>query len=542
MDTCANVKSSTAILTRNRLRIGFLIGGRPFENWQLRLFDRVLASPSLAIGAFLEQPPTSSRQSVSPLLRPLARLEQTVLAREPDYVPERFRPDAHRLERLPTPDDNCGERVAALVSQLDLDLVINMTSSGLPDEARRTMAYGEWSLSFSGDCDGAANWFGYDDVIRRIGSTELVLSARRGHEGEPSCISKSVFNAKFSVARSAGFIKERAVTLLMRELERVADTGELVPLQETSASPPHQPPSSSQLLRYTTALCGQLLARGGRAVRERMGLGSAVWTLFIGYGDVEDFDPRASVEIKPDEDEIRADPFLLEHEGNCYLFYEAYANGDTKAHIAVSRLAEGKLERLGVALERDYHLSYPYVFRHGPDLFMMPETHQARRLEVWRCIEFPLKWELYSTALHGCSAADSILIRHKDRWWLFTNLSDFHAYEDHCSELYVFEVDGPQLTHVVPHKRNPVIMGSATARNGGRIFELDGRLYRASQRNEHGIYGYGLNIMLIEQLDDEAYRERCVRTILPVFKPGLIGCHHFDAAGGTYVVDALLKK
>ncbi|MNT87992.1 hypothetical protein D3C72_2284780 [compost metagenome] len=85
-----------------------------------------------------------------------------------------------------------------------------------------------------------------------------------------------------------------------------------------------------------------------------------------------------------------------------------------------------------------------------------------------------------------------------------------------------------------------MVLGSVFARNAGRIFTREGRVFRPSQHNAHGIYGYGLNIMEIEQLDLENYRERCIRTIKPDFKPGLLGCHHFDAAGDRYVVDARL--
>lgn len=527
-----------------KLRIGFLIGAGGLENWQLRVFDRVLASQDLLLEVCLVQPQTISWQPISPWLGRLARLERAVLAREPAYVPVNFRASAHRFEQLPSledSDDDYGERAAQIVSELGLDLVVRMTSVGLPDEAVRLLRFGEWSFSFSDESDGGVDWFGYEAVLRRAPSIPLALSVRHGNSAKRTCISTSSFNIKFSAARNAGFVKERAVTLLMRELERVAETGRLVPDTEISSDiPTGPPPSGIDLLRYSAALSSQLLSRAGNALHRKMGGGSAVWTLFTGQGDIADFDPGHAAEIRPDKDEIRADPFLLEHDGDCYLFYEAYANGASKAHIAVGRIVGDRLERLGVALECDHHLSYPFVFRDGDDLFMMPETHRARRLEIWRCVEFPLKWELYSTALHGLSAADSILTRYMDRWWLFTNLSDFHAYEDHCSELHVFEVDGPQLKKVVPHKRNPIVLGSTTARNAGRIFEQDGRLYRPSQRNENGVYGYGLNIMLVEELDSENYRERCVRTILPDFKPRLIGCHHFDAAAGRYVVDAQL--
>ncbi|GEO86864.1 MULTISPECIES: glucosamine inositolphosphorylceramide transferase family protein [Alphaproteobacteria] len=529
------------------LRIGFLVGPNPgFENWELRIFDRVMAAPGLSLVSFLVHPRPFRRQPISPLFGPLARLEQAVLAREPVYVPTTFSMNNQRHERLPPAVDFDGcdaKRAVRLVSDLGLDLVVRMTAVGLPDEVVRALPFGEWSFSFSDERSDTDDWHGYDSVLRRAPSSLLCLYVRHGADPETQCLASSSFNTKFSAARNAGFTKERAVTLVMRELTRVADTGNLgtvtaAPKTDDAATPP----STGDLLRYAGALSGQLLYRAGKALHTKVGGASAVWTLCTGHGNIEDFDPRQSVEIAPDRDEIRADPFMLHHDGQCYLFYEAYAKRDTKAHIAVARMNGDRLERLGVALERDYHLSYPFVFRHGQDLFMMPETNQARRLEIWCCVEFPLKWELHATALHGLSPADSVLTRYRDRWWLFTNLSDFHAYEDHCSELHVFEVDGPGLSRVVPHKRNPVVLDSTTARNAGRMFQRDGRLYRPSQRNEYGVYGYGLNVMLVEQLDRENYRERCVRTIVPDFKPKLVACHHFDAAGDRYILDARLRN
>ena len=546
METLATPGDERRSAATDPLRIGFLVApNQGFANWELRVFDRVMASPSLALAGFLVHPRPFRLQPISPLFGPLARLEQAILAREPTYVCTRFDASRQRFEQLPPAvdfDSSDAERTARLVSDLGLDLVVRLTAVGLPDEAIRALPFGEWSFSFSDERSDTADWFGYEGVVRRAPSSLLSLHVRHGADPQTQCIATAAFNTKFSAARNAGFIKERAVTLLLRELSRVADTGEIgavAAVPETGSTPP--PPSSADLLRYAGALSGQLLYRAGKALHRKVGGGSAAWTLCTGQGDIKDFDPRQSVEIAPDRDEIRADPFMLQHDGDCYLFYEAYANGDAKAHIAVARMDGNRLERLGVALERDYHLSYPFVFRHGDDLFMMPETNQARRLEMWRCVEFPLKWELHSTALHGLSPADSVLTHYRDRWWLFTNLSDFHAYEDHCSELHVFEVDGPSLSWVVPHKRNPVVLGSTTARNAGRMFLHDGRLYRPSQRNEYGIYGYGLNIMLVEQFDRENYRERCVRTIVPDFKPKLIGCHHFDATGDRYVLDARLS-
>lgn len=536
-----HLSTSSPLSASQPLRIGVATdrtGG--FENWQLRVLDRIAGDSRFQLDVFVLCPQHSAEHKPSPLFSLASWLERATLGRQPTFVPQHFDPEVQRFEYIGNgAGQGRAERLGA--SLKGVDLVICLAADGLPDEAVRFLPFGEWHLSFSAQSSGDVDWSGYSSVIEKQPSTGLHLFVRRGDPADTLCIASSAFNTKFSAVRNGDFVKERAVTLVMRELGRIADTRNLG--GATGKAEPARPetaPSHIDLLRYGYSLSSELLGRAGKAVMSKMGGGSAVWTLYTGRGTIDDFDPRQAVEIVPDNDEIRADPFILEHEGECYLFYEAYAQGQHKAHIAVSRFVGDKLERLGVALECDHHLSYPFIFRHDGDLFMMPETNQARRLEVWRCVEFPLKWELYSTALEGLSPADSSLTFYQGKWWLFTNLSDFHAYEDHCSELHVFEVDGPKLSRVVPHKRNPVVIDSTIARNGGRMFERHGRLYRPSQRNEHGIYGYGLNIMEIEQMDLDTYRERCIRTITPDFKPGLMGCHHFDAGGGRYVIDARL--
>ncbi|WP_235883087.1 glucosamine inositolphosphorylceramide transferase family protein [Rhizobium rhizophilum] len=401
------------------------------------------------------------------------------------------------------------------------------------------MPFGTWRLSFLDEASGDADWYGYEEVITNKPSTNLSITVWRAGDRGAETLATADFNTKFSAVRNADFIKERAVTLVMRELRRLAETRVITTLSTSTARPAPQPPGLGKLLPYTASVGRNLLARGREAAETKFKIGAPPWALFVGNGPPEDFDPRTAVLLKPDDDEIRADPFLFQHDGETYVFYEAYTPSNFKGRIAVGRLVDDRLETMGIALKAEHHLSYPFVFRHADGIFMIPETNQARRLEVWRCVEFPLRWELHATALEGQSSADSALFPFAGKWWLFTNLSEFHAYEDHCSELHVFEVDGPDLKWLKPHRNNPVVMGSTEARNGGRPFEHGGRLYRPSQRNEYGIYGYGLNIMEVEELDLDSYSERCIRTIKPDFAPGIIACHHMDASNGRYVIDAM---
>ncbi len=531
------------------LRIGIMRqAGLPFENWELQLVERLLADRRFRLVAFLTVSKQAGENHADMLTRLVAQLDGALFARQSDYGAKRF--ERARKTILNIPLDNAVEDWAVEDwavedgdrHRLQLDVILRHCDAKLPEPMLRNLPFGAWSLSHVFTQSGSASWDGIADMAAGAPTSQLSLFLETARHPERRVIAQAEFNVKFSAARNAAFIKEKSVLLLMRELRRVADTRKLPkPLRAPDAVQALRPPGIFRTGRYAAALTKNIAQRALKTMRRASHQETAVWTLFSGRGAIDDFDPSEAIEIPPTDTAIKADPFLFHHEGRTYLFYENYGLGDTKAHIAVGEITRSGFEPIGIALGGSEHLSFPFVFREGDEIFLMPETHQRKRIEIWRAVSFPLIWEPYSRALEGWSTADSTLFKHRGQWWLFTNLSEHHAFEDHCSALYAFQVDGPELKRIVPHRRNPIVVGSATARNAGRIFSRHRRLYRPAQYNAHGIYGYGLNIMEIEQLDLDDYRETCVRRILPDFKPGLTGCHHFDASGSRYILDARLN-
>ena len=58
-------------------------------------------------------------------------------------------------------------------------------------------------------------------------------------------------------------------------------------------------------------------------------------------------------------------------------------------------------------LKLDYHLSYPCVFKVDHTWYMIPETSANKTIELWKCTEFPLKWEKHSNLIENIEAVDS---------------------------------------------------------------------------------------------------------------------------------------
>ncbi|WP_457580740.1 hypothetical protein [Ensifer canadensis] len=217
------------------MRVGVLVEqNEHFENWQLMVFDRIVADPRYALTALLVHPAPFGTGRSSILFKLAHRLEQAAFGRQAAYNPCNF--DAHK-QRYVALDVAQPGAAQAQVAELGLDLVIRMTAGSLPDDAVGVLPYGEWALSFSDQKSGGGEWFSYFEVASGAPSVDLALYVRLGASASSVAIASSSFNIKFSAVRNINFVKERAATLLLRELSRLVDTGELV------TAPPADPPS-----------------------------------------------------------------------------------------------------------------------------------------------------------------------------------------------------------------------------------------------------------------------------------------------------------
>lgn len=409
------------------------------------------------------------------------------------------------------------------------DVLLDLSGSA-PDSLAGRAATGLWRLSVDDPADGAAA----RAVLCGAALLPCCLCRLPAPGAPPRLVARIALQPKLLLGRSLDFLREKATQLILRELARLALTG--APADLGPAEPDRQPLGRAALPRYAARIAGEAADRVGMTLRRRLGGSPKPFSLRLGHGDLEDFDPGRTVEWRNRRHFYRADPFLFEEGGTLYCFYEAYSYGSRRGHIAVARVEGDRMEEIGPALERPYHLSYPFIFRHGGEIFLMPETHQAHRIEIWRCTDFPTGWTLHATALEGLGPADPVLFRKDDAWWLFVNLCH-DSIGDLSSELHLFRTDGPDLTRMEPHPLNPVVIGSDVARGGGRIVESGGRILRASQDNSGRTYGHGLNLMEITRLSATEYEERPLRHVGPEFAPGLIGCHHVDALAGRVVID-----
>ena len=230
-----------------------------------------------------------------------------------------------------------------------------------------------------------------------------------------------------------------------------------------------------------------------------------------------------------------ADPFFVSKNGKNFCFVEDYDVVGDRGRISVYELGSDGAVFIGVALEEKFHLSFPYLFEYQGELYMCPESSENRDIRIYKCVDFPLRWQLEKVAMQNVSAVDTMLFEKDGRWWMLTN-TDPAQFGDFQLELRIFSAGSPFEDQWVPHPQNPIFVDASRARNAGLIRE-GSRLFRVAQRQGFDFYGKSTSINEILQLDSSTYVEERVCDIAPTFKRGIAGTHHLYSDGETTVVD-----
>ena len=80
--------------------------------------------------------------------------------------------------------------------------------------------------------------------------------------------------------------------------------------------------------------------------------------------------------------------------GEPFLFFEDLDHHVGKGIIsAVEFGAEGPIGAVFPVIEEPWHMSYPFMIEAEGQLWMVPESSKSGQVTLYRCVEFPGKWE-----------------------------------------------------------------------------------------------------------------------------------------------------
>jgi hypothetical protein len=519
----AAVALATSALPR-RLRVGVFADARLQPRWVVEAFDKVARSDfaELSLIAVAE-----GAQRHAGLLHSLyQRFDRWAFGADPSAEPQ----DLAAL--VPH------RRLLQLEHELAMqDLDVAFVLGEVAEERVQGLArYGVWRFCFGDDAVEPEGLAGLREVASGAPATVSGLKVRLA-PGAPARLAYRSWARTYalSVARNRRQLLAKTAEFPYRALRELHHCGaewikQCKPLAEQPGA------RNSGLTPISLACVGTRIAR--RAVTKALYVDQ--WSLAFRFGQSSAMPPDLArfTRIVPPRDRDWADPFALHKDGRYYIFFEELPYAAGKAHIAMLELdRNGRWSAPVRVLERDYHLSYPFLVEHEGSLFMVPETGRNRTIEVYRCIDFPLRWRLERVLLDGLRCVDATLHRAADRWWMFANgaAGDSRVFDD---ELYLFHADR-LLGDWRPHARNPVKSDARCARPAGALFMRNGALHRPAQICVPR-YGAGLSINRVTRLTPHEYAERQTERFLP--QGDVLGLHTMNRAGELTVVDLFRQR
>lgn len=221
-----------------------------------------------------------------------------------------------------------------------------------------------------------------------------------------------------------------------------------------------------------------------------------------------------------------ADPFMVRENSTWYMFFEVYNKDTHQGDIGYAVSNDGyNWTYEQIVLDEPFHLSYPHVFKWKDEYYMIPESHRAGSLRLYRALRFPAEWSFTGNLLHGVYK-DPSLFRYDNRWWLFAQTNP--EAHDTLRLYYADALMGPWAEH----PKSPIVCGDIRiAKPAGRVTTFGGQVVRYAQDWDPG-YPFQVRAFEITRLTTTGYEEKEVKD--PILKASgsgwnAQGMHHIDA-------------
>ena len=475
----------------------------------------------LDAGLFAEKPDAFERTSIEPLI-------STVPVVQVKPIKGKFS-DEFRAEDITT------------LCEYDLDVALRFGFRILKGRILQLPKYGVWSYHHGDNTRYRGGPPGFWEVMEGEPTTGAVLQVLSDELDGGKVIARSFAETdSFSVKRNTNRYYWQASSFVLRKLQDLYNKGSGVLMDESEAA---WIPYSNRLYKMpgNLEMCRLLIRLTARYLRVKAKYALYFKQWFLAYriktGEAG-FDGTLYrfKQLTPPKDRFWADPFPVKKDDRYYIFFEELLYKTGKGHLSVLEVDQkGIVSGPHKILDQAYHLSYPCVFFWNGSFYMVPESGRAGRVDLYRCVLFPDRWEFETTLLSGLHAVDSTIAQVKGEWWMFVSIQV--AGVRHLYELYLYHAGSP-LGPWLPHISNPIRPDAHSSRPAGRIFEKNGEYYRPVQKGP----GLGMFIYRIDRLNHEEYRETAISEISPGWAENLVGTHTFNHADGLTVIDGLLER
>jgi len=422
----------------------------------------------------------------------------------------------------------------------NLDVLIRFGFNSLDGNILRAARYGVWSFHH-GDNEyyrgGPPHFW---ELVEGSGLSGALLQVQTEDRDAELVLCKSLYSTQSTLSVSANRYAPYlgSANFIIRKLNELHQFG-WEHLQKNAVPPApykgkrklYRTPTNGEMASWLgPALIrkafGRSLGRGGKVQHWQIGIRVNHAPLF------ESDDLSGFRWIDAPKGHFWADPFGFEHEGRNYVFFEDYSYQWKRGSIVCAELTNGELGSPVSCLDTPgLHYSYPFVFRAGSEIFMVPESYDSNTVDLFRCQEFPDKWTLERTMFRG-KFVDTTIWQQNNLWWLMTTWAEPHP---RTGSLMLFFAESPRGPWRF-HPANPVSSDARFNRGAGCIVQVGDRYIRPSQSSSP-IYGYSFALHEITTLNTTEYSERLLLIVRPEFWKGFCAVHTYNRVGNCELID-----
>jgi hypothetical protein len=433
----------------------------------------------------------------------------------------------------------------------NLDVILRFSAAAPRGQVLRAARYGVWSYHFGAVEDPRNGTPLFQQHARRASTRDVFLEVMEDESGQRLTLCRSRFgtrgNALLAPYRHVAFWETtHFVVWKLRDLHELGWEGvrdQALPHDaRTVGASVARPPTTAEMVRFLTPRVATAFVNRVRGERQQNGV-SIRWQVGLRrsatpLGDTPESTSLAGFRwLRAPEGHYWADPFLLARGAATFVLFEDYDYEKGYGTIRGAEIASDcSLGPHFPCLDLGKHLSFPLVFDHEGETFMIPESLADGTVSLYRSRRFPDEWVLEKVLFRG-KATDTTCWREGGLFYFFTTL---HDRDDRGMKTILFVADS--LTgQWRPHPSNPISSDARHARNAGGVFRRQGRLFRPSQNCGPG-YGYGLNLEEVTALSEDRYAERTWCAIEPSALPfAAIGVHTYNHCGDLEVIDACIS-
>lgn len=540
-----------------KLRVGLLLRGFSLAGWEAEIVERIAKSDFAEICLYVvdaRNAQTAGRRRLpaidrTALFRLCGRLERKLFARK-----LRFAADAHRdvselLNGIPaigiTPaergfTDIFSDRDTAAVVAHRPDLLLRFGFRIIAGAILTSCPAGIWSFHHGDNRVNRGGPSGFWEVMNGERTSGITLQILSDALDAGRVVRRDILKTEpILYTRNLDQLLAASPDMMLTELRRLHAFGLEAFLDRIDRNKPLEFYSLPLLKAPGNLRMAALAVRHSFRVAIRLGskLGRRErWMVLYRFSPEPSNELFRFRRLTPPNDVFWADPFAHVEDGRTFVFFEEYVYAAGKGHIAVVELKQdGPVGPSRIALEQPHHLSYPFLYRAGDSLYMIPESAAAGEVVAYRLESFPDCWVRSHRLLGGVHASDPTLFWHAGRHWLFVSVRSVVGSDEQLLNLYFS--DDFKSGAWVPHPMNPIVTDVRYAKPAGAVFRSGERIVRPAQDCSRR-YGGSIRFMGIRELTPDRYEEAEVARATPDWAAGWEAMHTYNFVPGLTVIDA----